>query len=181
MMCAAWWPVCEQGGRWRRDREENALRESASGAPRPDDLVALLHARGLRVTAQRLAVLEVLRDTAGHITAEDIFQQVADRLSSLSIVSVYRTLEFFAERGFVTRTSLGGRSQQWEWNAGDEHHHLICRGCGQRQEISGAYFAEAAARLQRDFGFQAELRHLAVWGICPPCRQLQEDGLIELS
>jgi Fur family ferric uptake transcriptional regulator len=145
---------------------------------RPRDLVAFLREQGLRATTQRLLILETLRDSAGHITAEQIYQRVVDRLPSLSIVSVYRTLEFFADRGIATRTNFGDRAVQWEWFGGSEHHHLLCRACGHRQEISGTLFAEAAAHLQRDYGFRAELRHLALWGTCADCQAAQQENSV---
>jgi Fur family ferric uptake transcriptional regulator len=151
-------------------------RAAASLEERPRDLPALLRSLGLRVTAQRLLILEAIRDTPGHISAEEVYQKVVDRLPSLSIVSVYRTLEFFAERGIVSGTSLGERALQWEWHAGTEHHHLICRSCGHQDEIGEALFAGAAAQLEREHGFHAELRHLALWGTCARCWSHQHGG-----
>jgi Fur family transcriptional regulator, ferric uptake regulator len=155
------------------DTQSGARGRKPATDERPADIAAFLRAQGLRVTAQRLLILEALRDAPGHVTAEEVYQKVADRLPALSIVSVYRTLEFFAQRGMLTRTSLGERATQWEWHAGAEHHHLICRSCGHRQDIDDALFAEAAARLQHEYGFHAELRHMAVWGTCGPCWEHQ--------
>jgi len=144
--------------------------KAEQGAGSAVDLTTLLRAQGLRVTAQRLLILEAVRSAPGHVTAEDLYQQVRDHLPALSIVSVYRTLEFFAQRGILTRTSMGARAVHWEWHVGPEHHHLICRSCGSLREVNGAIFADAATQLQRDYGFQAEMRHVAVWGICAHCQ-----------
>ncbi|GAC1432426.1 MAG: hypothetical protein NVSMB65_06050 [Chloroflexota bacterium] len=162
----------QDGGEVMTDRHPSSTHggpHDADGRARPPDIRTFLHEHGLRVTTQRLLILETLRDAVGHPTAEEIYQQVVGRLPSLSIVSVYRTLEYFGAQGIVTRTSLGGRAAQWEWHAGPEHHHLICHSCGHRQEVSGAFFADAAALLQREYGFHVELRHMALWGTCKAC------------
>lgn len=136
---------------------------------RPRDLSAFLHTQGVRATAQRVVILQSVRDAPGHLTAEEIYQQVRERLPGLSVVSVYRTLKVFGQRGIVTRTRLGERAAQWEWRMSTAHHHAVCQSCGQSQEISGALFTNVVAQLQHEYGFQADLHHMALWGICGAC------------
>lgn len=126
-----------------------------------------MKAKGLRVTAPRLAMLKVLAESTRPLSAEEIHAQAGD--GSLDLVTVYRSLEAFDEAGLVQRHPLErGRSLYALVAAGHHHHHVICRRCGQMERLPGCNSSrmEAAAR-QKGF---AELTHIMeVYGICPTC------------
>src|SRR5262245_37066590 len=86
----------------------------------------LLRASGLRVTRQRLAVLDILTE-GGHLEVEEITQRVRVRLDSVSTQAVYDVLGALSRAGLARRIEPAGSPARYEARAGDNHHHLVCR------------------------------------------------------
>jgi Fur family ferric uptake transcriptional regulator len=133
-----------------------------------DDLKGLLREHGLRITAPRIIMLEALRSGEGHMSAEEIYGAVLAQYPSINLVTVYRTLESFEERGLASRVDLGDKLTRWEWT-GAAHHHLVCRHCGDVVELDDEPFRRLAADLARVRGVRADVRHLALPGLCAVC------------
>src|SRR2546430_6240784 len=89
-----------------------------------------LRARGLRVTRPRLAVLEILAE-GGHLEVDDIATRVRARLDSVSTQAVYDVLGALARAGLARRIEPPGSAARYEARTGDNHHHVVCRGCGE--------------------------------------------------
>jgi Fur family ferric uptake transcriptional regulator len=131
---------------------------------------ALLRIHGLRVTPQRLVVLEVLQRAQGHLSVEEIHAQVRVQHPALSAVTVYRVLETLEGHGLVARGVLGDRLVRWELVAG-AHHHLVCRHCAAIVELGDEPFQRLASDLTASYGIQVNLRHLALEGLCAACAE----------
>lgn len=136
--------------------------------PTTEDIKDLLRTHGLRVTAPRIAVMQALYDGKGHMSAEEIHDAVLARYPAINVVTVYRTLESFEMLGLAARVDLGDKLTRWEW-IGDVHHHLICRGCGAIVELDDMPFQQLADQLLQARGVRADVRHLALPGLCPVC------------
>jgi Fur family ferric uptake transcriptional regulator len=129
----------------------------------------VLRSRDLRVTAARIAVLEVL-DERGHQTVDEITAGVRDRIGSVSVQAVYHVLGALAAAQLVRRIEPAGSAARYERRVGDNHHHLVCRSCGHVVDVdcrsdSGAPCLEPADRA----GFEVEEAELVFWGTCPAC------------
>lgn len=135
-----------------------------------DEIKSVLHAHGLRVTAPRITVLKALREGHGHLSAEDVYAAVLAQYPSLNLVTVYRTLESLEGVGLAARVELGDKLTRWEW-IGDAHHHLLCRRCGAVVELGDEPFRRLAEDLARSLGVRADVRHLALPGLCASCIQ----------
>jgi Fe2+ or Zn2+ uptake regulation protein len=140
--------------------------------PTTDDLKVLLREHGLRITAPRIIVLAALRSRSGHMSADEIYGAVLAQYPSINLVTVYRTLESFEARGLASRVELGDRLTRWE-SAGAVHHHLVCRGCGAIVELDDEPFRRLADDLAQARGVQADVRHLALPGLCAGCAALK--------
>ena len=92
------------------------------------------HDRGLRVTPQRLDVYSELARSGDHPTAETIHRRVSERLPTITLDTVYRTLGTLEEVGLVTRLSVMGGSARFEANM-DRHHHFVCSRCGYTLDV----------------------------------------------
>jgi Fe2+ or Zn2+ uptake regulation protein len=138
------------------------------GAPdRVDAALRRMKDKALRVTGPRQAMLRVLGEARGPLSAEEIHTRAGD--GTLDLVTVYRSLGALEEAGVVQRHPLErGRSLYALPAAGHHHHHVICRRCGRLDRLPGCDTGavEAAARAK---GY-AELTHvLEVYGLCPAC------------
>ena len=95
-----------------------------------DEVTRSLQASGLRLTPQRLLIIETLQGTDEHISAEEICTHVRESYPYVNISTVYRTLDTLRELGLVTSADLGDGSVRYHWADKGRHHHLVCQRCG---------------------------------------------------
>jgi Fur family ferric uptake transcriptional regulator len=119
---------------------------------------------GYRLTPQRLMILSAIERSEDHISAEEIYTQVVAKYPYVNISTVYRTLDLLKELGLVTETDMGeGRVRYHPADKG-QHHHLICRDCGAIIDLDESVLNPLKEQLAREYGFLAELKHLAIFG-----------------
>lgn len=135
------------------------------GASAPE-LAELLRDRGLRVTQQRELVLDAVR-RLGHATAEQVHAAVVEAAPAVNITTVYRTLELFEELGLVTHVHLNHGPPTYHDTT--RHVHLVCRNCHQVEDLEQDELAPLAARLKAERGFQMDIAHVAIFGLCAGC------------
>ena len=133
-----------------------------------EPILALLRARGGRVTTSRRAILETLLGVAGHVTAEALTARVQAVQPDVHESTVYRFLDELERLGVVDHVHLGHGPAVYHL-AADAHHHLVCDGCGAVEEVPDEVFADLRGRLQAEFGFALQPRHFAVTGHCRAC------------
>jgi Fur family transcriptional regulator, ferric uptake regulator len=129
-----------------------------------------VRARGRRMTLQRRLVLDAVQRARHHVTADDIARRVRARHPQIDPSTVYRNLEALEELGFVTHTHLDDRVTRWHRADSHPHGHLVCRRCGRETELRSAMLDTMARRLREGYGFDADLAHSAIVGICRQCR-----------
>ena len=136
-----------------------------------EDIVSKLSEKGYRLTPQRLMILSAIENSDDHISAEEIYAQIVAKYPYVNISTVYRTLELLKGLGLVTETDLGeGRVRYHPADKG-RHHHLVCTGCGAIIDLDESVLAPLKSVLLREYGFNADLRHLAVLGRCVSCKE----------
>lgn len=126
---------------------------------------------GHRLTPQRLMILSVLRDSAGHLSAAEILEQVKRDYPYIDISTVYRTLGVLKDMRLVSETDMGGGEYRYEWVDEVRHHHLICADCDSVTQMDHKYTEDLGAAILDDYGFQANIDHFAIFGQCARCRQ----------
>lgn len=134
--------------------------------PRPD--FADLREKGFRLTPQRLAILEVLKNSKGHLTPIEIYREVSPTLPGMTEATVYRTLDFLTRQNLVLVAHLGKGQLVYEY-ADNDHHHLICSQCGDMEEIEHEQLQELYEQLSRNTGYQIHSLHTTFFGLCPDC------------
>jgi len=130
-----------------------------------------LRKQGYRLTPQRLMILSSIHGSDHHISAEEIYEQVHTKYPRVNISTVYRTLELLKELGLVTETDLGGGKFRYHSVEKGHHHHLICRKCRRVFELDESVLLPLEGIILRQYGFRADLSHLAVFGNCVECRK----------
>lgn len=129
----------------------------------------VLKSRGVTVTAQRLAVLNAV-SRAPHATAEKLVDLAKGEIGAISRQSVYDTLNTFVDLGLVRRIQPSGSPALYEDRVGDNHHHLICRGCGRVVDVDCSVGAMPCLQAANDNGFEIDEAEVAYWGRCPDCK-----------
>ena len=136
------------------------------------DALTALKATGVRLTPQRVMILQALAGTAGHLTAEEIHSQVAETFPFMDLATVYRSLQLFKKLRLVTEIDLRDASAQYEFAVGTRHHHLICKRCGATSDLPPSYLDELRTSLRNEFSFEPDLDHFAVGGVCAGCESI---------
>jgi Fur family ferric uptake transcriptional regulator len=133
------------------------------------DLKVALRQRGLRMTPQRQLILDVVSSTHGHFSADEVHQQVVRVFRDVNISTVYRTLEVLEELGVVRHTHFHDGVAQFERADAGRHQHLVCSRCGADAELDLDVLRPLAEELKRRYGFEADLAHSAIIGLCRHC------------
>jgi Fe2+ or Zn2+ uptake regulation protein len=133
------------------------------------DLAALLRARGIQVTAQRLAVLRAV-SAEPHVTADRVADVVRTEIGAISLQSVYDALGVLVAEGLIRRIQPSGSAARYEDRVGDNHHHLICRLCGRVVDVDCVVGDAPCLAASDDRGFQIDEAEVAYWGRCPDCQ-----------
>lgn len=134
------------------------------------DLEQLLRDNGLQVTAQRLSIMRAV-SARPHATADELIDDVRTVIGSISRQAVYDTLGILVEKHLIRRIQPAGSAARYEDRVGDNHHHLICRGCGMTFDIDCALGAAPCLVAEDDHGFEIEEAEVIYWGRCPSCRK----------
>lgn len=134
-------------------------------------LLASVREHGYRVTPQREMILEVLHRDDGHLTADEIYQMVHEKSPAVNLATVYRTLELLKALHLVTAIDTGEGCVHYELAGEQRHHHLVCERCGYTLELDCAVLEPLERELCRRYGFQVNLDHLALFGLCPQCQK----------
>jgi Fur family ferric uptake transcriptional regulator len=140
------------------------------------DVHQLLRSRGLRVTRPRLAVLDVLEQQP-HLRAEQVIGAV-NAEGDVSAQAVYDVLNTLSERGLIRRIQPRGSVARYELETGDNHHHLVCRACGQVLDVPCAAGEAPCLDLPNDRatgGYAIDEAEVTWWGLCPACTSMTDE------
>jgi Fur family ferric uptake transcriptional regulator len=139
-------------------------------------VIASLKEKGYRLTPQRLVILAAIEGSRDHISAEEIYTQVTAKYPRVNISTVYRTLDLLKKLGMVYEIDLGEGRIRYHAEASGHHHHLVCQQCGTVVDIDESALAPLRDILMREYNFRADLKHVAVFGLCEKCRKKAGGG-----
>ncbi|MFN3739218.1 MAG: Fur family transcriptional regulator [Thermodesulfovibrionales bacterium] len=123
---------------------------------------------GMKLTPQRLAVLEFLEGNRSHPSAEDIYRAVRERYPMISLATVYNILETLKEKGLVQELNIDPQKKRFDPDT-SLHHHLICTGCGKVIDIILEQIPQIS---EEDLGgFEIQRVHLELYGLCQDCKK----------
>ena len=135
--------------------------------------------RGLRMTRQRRAILELVRETGSHPTADEVYRRVRRRMPHISLGTVYRNLEVLSERGLVKRLGQASSQRRFDGRV-EEHYHVRCLRCGRVEDISVKPGIPAASAVRGASNYEIVGHRLEWVGFCPKCSrersELDEEG-----
>lgn len=132
------------------------------------DLKSTLRDLGLSVTPQRLAVLKAVADNP-HSSAEEIATMARSELGTISRQAIYDTLSLFTEKGIIRRIQPANSPSLYERRIDDNHHHLVCRLCGNTQDVDCTIGHAPCLEPSDTAGFHIDEAEVIFWGTCPKC------------
>lgn len=127
---------------------------------------------GLKLTNQRIEIYQALFTSCDHPSAETLHKRLLDKLPSLSVDTVYRTLATFCEYGLALKLPTSESQARFEIQT-TPHHHVICNVCRSISNLYNVLQDDALSRKLADWG-QVITQHVVVYGVCQSCLQLQK-------
>ena len=132
------------------------------------DPETMLRGAHLRVTRPRVAVLEAV-GRRPHLDTESVIAAVRAEVGSVSHQAVYDVLRALTEAGLLRRIQPSGSVARYEARVGDNHHHVVCRGCGAIADVDCATGAAPCLTASEDHGYAIDEAEVVYWGTCPTC------------
>ena len=139
------------------------------------DVEVMLRSAELRVTQPRLAVLLAVHDLP-HADTDSIITAVRADLGDVSHQAVYDVLRALHTAGLVRRIQPSGSVARYEARVGDNHHHVVCRSCGDIADVDCAVGDAPCLTASADNGFSIDEAEVIYWGRCPTCSDNREEG-----
>jgi Fur family ferric uptake transcriptional regulator len=124
---------------------------------------------GLRITAPRVAVLEAI-GPGDHLRVDEVIQRARGRLGRVSTQAVYDVLHALTAAGLLRRIKPAHSPALYENRVGDNHHHLVCRGCGRVVDVDCVVGPAPCLQPSDTSGYEVEQAEVIFWGRCPECR-----------
>jgi Fur family ferric uptake transcriptional regulator len=130
-----------------------------------------LRSRGFRITPQREMIIEAIAHQGNHINAEEVFALIQQRIRSVNIATVYRTLDLLVEQGLTSRIDLGEGRVMYATTQHGPHIHLVCRQCGRIIDADQEMLSTLKDQLKIEYQFAADLQHISLLGLCSSCQK----------
>jgi len=152
------------------DCQETIIGDTVRGVMRsPEELTLLFRTRGRKVTAQRQCIFRVLQGDETHPTAESVHAMARGEVETISLKTVYQTLNELAALGEIAALDLGTGTTRFDPNVERLHHHLVCRSCGKVRDLH-VDFSGITVPPGADEGFEVGGAEVVFRGWCTQCR-----------
>ena len=136
-----------------------------------EQLIAKLKERQYRITPQRVELIRLIAASEGHPSASQLYNQIKVQFPTMSLATVYKTLDLLKEVGEVLEIGLRDDSH-YDGNKPYPHPHLICMKC---QKIMDGELDVAVGKIveevENNFGFRVVKHQLDFYGLCPDCQK----------
>jgi Fur family peroxide stress response transcriptional regulator len=143
-----------------------------------ESLIAACRAHGMKATPQRVAILRALRQSHGHPGPELVYAAVKSELPSVSLATVYKTLDTLEQHGVIEEVTLKAESKRYDANLAP-HHHVVCLRCKAIEDIADDEAARVMPKVPA--GFQVRFSRLQILGVCATCSAGETRALREAT
>ncbi len=143
------------------------------GVKTTEELNTLFRSRGRKVTAQRQCIFRALQGDVTHPSADAVYARARSEMETISLKTVYQTLNDLAALGEVAALDVGTGTTRFDPNVEDAHHHLVCNSCGKVRDLH-ADFSHLTVPRGSSLGFEVGGAEVVFRGLCAECRTTQE-------
>jgi Fur family ferric uptake transcriptional regulator len=133
-----------------------------------NEVLDTLRSRGLRMTPQRRAIVSEVMRASGHISPATIARRVESEMPGVNPSTVYRTLTLLEDVGVLQHSHLE-TGAEYHRSEDAQHVHLTCHRCGRDDALSLDEAGKLHTLIRRHRGFEADLTHFAITGLCAEC------------
>jgi Fur family ferric uptake transcriptional regulator len=136
------------------------------------ELLNEVESKGVRLTAQRRALIETIQEATSHLDAASLLELARKRDSRIDRATVYRTIELLKRLGLIDELDLmhlNGEKHYYEVRTQKDHLHLACLGCGTVEEFETPTFERLKREIAKENDFEIQVMRLEVGGLCSAC------------
>lgn len=133
-------------------------------------LKRIIRDMGLKVTGQRLAILDALSCGRTHVTAQEVFEVIEKKHPDMGFATVYRFLRKLTEQGFASEVRMGGLPARYELKSKTHHDHLTCTNCSKIVEFENQKIELLQEEVAKSHGFLLTDHLLELYGVCEECQ-----------
>jgi len=134
------------------------------------DFKRIVREMGLKVTDQRICILEALNSGRAHVTAQELYEEIAKKNPEVGFATVYRFLKKMKDCSFVTEVRMGGLPARYELTPRKHHDHLTCSTCGKIVEFANDEIERLQEVVAKQHKFKLTGHLLELYGICEHCQ-----------
>lgn len=134
------------------------------------DITGMLRENGFKVTPQRLAVYEALLATKEHPNAETLFTMLQPKYPTMSLATVYKTIEVLAKMGIVKVINTGEDYFRYDADISD-HAHIKCTLCNKVKDIYASNTLKLISDVEKNTGYNINSQQIYFFGMCPECQK----------
>lgn len=127
--------------------------------------------KNLRMTHQREIILQELKKSKNHPSADELYERVKKKLPRISLATVYRNLEILSETGTIHKIEISGRQKRFDWNLA-KHNHIYCVHCHRIDNIEMELSEKPFLQPPHNQGYQVEGCRVEFYGHCPDCQKI---------
>jgi Fur family ferric uptake transcriptional regulator len=135
-------------------------------------LLTEVEARGVRLTAQRRALIATIQEATTHLDAASLLNLARERDPDINRATVYRTIDLLKKLGMIDELDLmhlNGEKHYYEVKTQQDHLHLACFGCGEIIEFATPAFEQLKQEIAAANQFEIQVTRLEVGGLCGGC------------
>lgn len=132
------------------------------------DIALKLRTEGYKVTPQRIAIYNAINHKHEHPSAEMIYQSLRSEYPTMSLATVYKTMEIFEKIGLVRVLDMGDDCSRYDWDV-EPHPHIRCICCNKVEDLTGVDLNAIREKIESDSDYQLTGQQLSFEGICPKC------------
>lgn len=137
-----------------------------------DAFTTYLRDHGLPVTAQRMAIADIMLGADRHLSADDVALELARRESGIGLATVYRTIELLLKSGLLVERDFGEGFRRYEPARDAPHHeHLLCTVCGKVREFRDERLERMTTLVAESHGYARQRHRLVIYGVCDDCQR----------
>jgi len=131
-------------------------------------LIAHLRSKGYKVTPQRLAICKLILSSKNHPSADQIYQSVRKTYPTISLATVYYTLDLLKDLGLLQELGFSNRSSRYDPNV-SPHVNIVCPKCGKIRDFETADVKKLWSQIVAEIGFTPLRQRLDIYGFCGKC------------
>lgn len=129
-----------------------------------------MNPKAQRMTRQKKVILEILRGTKTHPTADWVYEQARKELPEISLGTVYRNLNVLRESGQIMELNYGSTFSRFDGNPAN-HYHFVCEQCGSVMDLDLPVLEQLEQEVASRTGLKVSHHRLEFYGLCPQCTE----------